>query len=237
MTMLKRNKQPVAKQPATKKQTATDQQTPYQRAYDEWSNRIGQARSQLKNWRVAALLSMVMVIVLAIVLMMVVGSHKQYVYVAKIEPGKTVAQLQPVSDVYQPSQAQQEYFVGKFVRQIMSLPLDPVIARNNWFAAYRAVEGRAVQQLTTFARQSNPLAGVGAVTKTVNIQSAHAAGGNSYELTWQQTTYKPDGKIMSVNEYNGLFTVMQGPAPDNVAAMMENPLGLRIVYFNITKEE
>lgn len=227
----------VTQKHAQAPEAAPKKATAYQQAYNEWDERIGQAKTQLKNWRLLAILSMGIIVLVLIAFILMLKSDKQYVYIAKIEPGETVAQLQPVTERYQPSQAQLLHFAGQFVRHIMSQPLDPVVVRNNWFAAYAVVQGKAIDQLTQYAQQNNPLQSVGSITKTVSFQSAHALGDQSYELRWQQTSYSAAGKVISVHQYSGLFTIIQGAAPKDIPAMMQNPLGLKIVYFSFTKEE
>lgn len=209
----------------------------YEAAFSEWSQRIGNAKTQMRNWRLFAGLSLLIIILLLIVLTMSIKSHERYVYVAQIEPGQTVAHLRPVDESYMPSQAQRMAFVGQFVTNIMTLPLDPVVARNQWYSAYAAVKGQAARQLTDFARANDPLAGVGATTKSVRIDTIQQVSNHSYELSWTQTQYKPDGNIENINKYRGSFTVVTGEAPRNIERMIRNPLGLKIVYFNITKEE
>lgn len=208
----------------------------YQRALQEWNKRLGTASQQLNNWRLAALGSMALVILMLVALMMALNAEHSYVYVAKIKPGTHVAQLQPVSQYYQPSKAQKLAFVGRFVEDIMRLPLDPVLARQQWYHAYSVVEGRAVEQLTAFAREAQPLSGVGTLTRSVKITSAQPVSHDSYNLSWSQTEYKADGSIKKINRYNGVFTLLESGAPKTMEALMRNPLGLKIVYFSLRKQ-
>lgn len=209
----------------------------YQRAYEEWSERIGSAKTQLRNWRLACLCCLVIIVLLLIAIISLINGQKNYVYVAEVKPGSAVVNVHSLDRGYAPTQAQETYFIGRFINQVMDLPLDPVIVRNNWLHAYSFVHGRAKNQLNTYARSNPPFAQVGQETRTVKIKQFHPIGNHSYEFTWTTTTYEPNGRVKSTILYNGVFTVADGYHPKTAQAMLINPLGLRIVYFSFSKQE
>lgn len=208
----------------------------YQKATAEWNERIGSAKVQARNWRFAFILSVVALFLLAVCLVLALASQKRLVYVAEIKPQDNIVNLQTVGPVYQPTEAQSEYMIAQFIRSIMSLPLDPVVARTNWFNAYALVTGQAVQQLTHYAQTNNPLAEMGRVTKTVDIRNFHPIGQNSYEFTWTQTQYNQRGSIENSTLYNGIFTLASGFAPKTTGQLLQNPFGIKIVYFSFSTE-
>jgi len=54
--------------------------TPYQRAQQEWDLRIGSARAQAKNWRILAILSLLVVILLLVALLICLAfDHLLYI--------------------------------------------------------------------------------------------------------------------------------------------------------------
>ena len=122
----------------------------YQEAFLEWSQRIGTARSQARNWRLAFLLTLAVVVLLVVSIVIALSWHRTYIYVAEVGPGQNVTNLVHVTRDYTPTQAQEEYFIGQFISNVFALPLDPVIARNNWLTAYSMVSGQALQQLTNY---------------------------------------------------------------------------------------
>jgi len=209
----------------------------YQAAKTDWDNRIGQAKGQLRNWRLATMLSLLVCVLLIVALIVQSSTQKTYVYVAKVVPGQTLAHMQALPQHYTPTQAQRAAFIGRFIRNIMTLPLDPVVLRSQWLGAYAISNGQATMQLTTLARKIRPFSQVGQQTQTVHIQSYHVTDNNSYEFTWTVKTFNNQGKVTNTALYSGLFTVTQGAQSGNVQQLMNNPLGLFISFFNIHKED
>lgn len=211
-------------------------QSGYHKAAEEWSGRIGSAKNQARNWQIACFMSIILVILLLVAIFIILTKQKTYVYVAEVKPQNNIVNVRSLDKAYIPTQAQEEYFIAKFIRQIMTLPLDPVVARSRWLNAYSVVEGKAVNQLNTYARAHNPFKQVGLYTKTVVVQNYHPISAHSYEFTWTQTVYNSKGKVESNNLYNGIFTLAKGGAPKTMQEMLYNPFGLKIAYFTFSKE-
>ncbi len=211
----------------------------YQKAYMDWSMRIGTSKLQAKNWRLACMLSLVLLVLLVIAMIAVLGLQKSYVYVAEVQPQDNIVNVRSLDQPYVPTQAQEEYFVAQFIENMMQLPLDPVILRNNWLKAYSVVQGNAQGQLNQYVQSQNPspFALVGKRTQTVAITQFNAVSDSSYEFNWRVTTYDNNGKLSGQTLYNGIFTVVQGVPPSNEQELLNNPLGLRIEYFSISNEE
>lgn len=208
----------------------------YHQAYDEWSARIGSAKTQARNWRFACLLCLLVLVLLLVAFTMLLSSQKSYVYVAEVKPQESVVNVRAMDQAYSPSQAQEEYFINQFIHNIMTLPLDPVVVRENWLNAYGAVQGKAKYQLNTYARAHNPFSVVGKQTSTVEIQKFNPISNNSYEFNWLVTIYNNNGKVVSKTLYNGIFTVVGGVKPTTQKQLLNNPLGLRIEYFSFSSE-
>ncbi len=208
----------------------------YEHAHQEWSERIGNAQKQLKSWRIAAICSMLLALLLLITLMIALSMQKTFVYVAEIRPGETAVNKVLLPQRLMPTQAEESYFVGQFITNTMSLPLDPVLARQNWFDAYNMASGQALTQLTAFAQTSDPFDHLGNETKSVQIQSINAVSAQSIQATWTTITYDTQGNIQDQTTYNGVFSFIQADQPTTLTALLKNPFGLKITYFSINKE-
>jgi type IV secretion system protein VirB5 len=211
-------------------------QNQYQRAFDEWDTRIGSAQVQARNWRLACLGSILLAVLLIIGIFMLLLGQKNYVYVAEVSPSSGVVNLQSVDTDVQPSSAEEAYFIGRFIHNVMSLPLDPVVARKNWLAAYDMVAGQAVNALTQYAQQNPPFGQLGNQTRSVSVKNFNPIGNHSYEFTWVVTTYDNNGAVQTIKLYNGVFTVTYLGAPKTIDEIMVNPLGIKIAYFNFKSE-
>ncbi len=216
--------------------TPLSDQKRYQLAYEEWSSRVGNAESQLKNWRLAFLLSMLLLLVLSFCLYSVASMHDRHVYIAEVKAGEHVINVQTLPERATPTNAQEAYFINQFLQYTMTLPIDPVIARENWLNAYKIVEGTAIEQLTNYARAHNPFENIGVQTQSIQVEQYHPVSNRSYEVTWIQTTFDTKGHLQSKQLYHGVFTLSQGDIPKTVRDIVVNPLGLKISYFTFSKE-
>jgi type IV secretion system protein VirB5 len=210
--------------------------TPYQRAQQEWDSRIGLARVQAKNWRIMAFLSMFIMLVLLILLITSLSLHRAQVYVAQVTEGGRVVNVAPLTLRYQPTQAQEEYFVSHVIELLRSVPLDPVVAKNNWTTAYQFLTQRAVAELNRYFQENNPVNLLGKKTVTVKIIDINAESDNTYHLDWEETITNMNGQVEGQPVYSGMFTVTIEP-PKTQGAILQNPLGLYIVDFHISSRE
>lgn len=213
-----------------------NESTPYTRAQEEWASRIGSAKTQLINWQIIGLGSIITTIILLVALLIIMNKHQEYVYIAQVQPNENVVNTVSLNKQLSPTMAQKAYFVGEFINNIMNIPLDPVVARNNWVNAYSQVNGQAISQLTSFAQSINPLANLGNQTSSVQINNFNAISDNSLQFSWIQITYNSQGQVIKQVMYNGLFTLQQSDPPKDVQGVLTNPFGLKIVYFSMNSE-
>jgi type IV secretion system protein VirB5 len=183
-----------------------EQKTSYQRAYEEWESRMGSAKKQARNWMLASFAVLIICVLLLLAIIVEANRQKMYVYVAEVKPQESVVNVQTASQSYTPTVAQKIAFVGDFIKDITEIPLDPVVLNRQWQAALLSVSGRAEDQLKQVYQAVNPLKLIGDKTVTTVVTNANEASNNSFEVTFQSTTYNKDGGIESVKTYSGIFT-------------------------------
>ena len=208
----------------------------YQKAYEEWDNRLGSAKTQLNNWRVACIISLIFSVLLAVAVIIQLSTNNRFVYVAQVSTGDKVMNVREATAIYKPTEAQKGAFLANFINNIMSIPLDPVVLRSNWTKGYQFVSSKALIQLNKFALSYGAFSDVGVYTKIVKVEKISPMGNNSYDLTWLVTTTNKYGKTTDVSMYNGVFTFVSGRSPKTLQEMLVNPMGLKIGYFSFNKK-
>ncbi|GAY19969.1 conjugative transfer protein TrbF [Sphingobium fuliginis] len=111
-------------------------ETPYQRAAQVWDDRIGSARVQARNWRLAffGALGLSTCLTGGIIWQGARGSIVPWVVqVDKLGEAQTVA---PADAAYAPSDPQVAFHLARFIEQVRSIPEDPIVVRQNWLRAY-----------------------------------------------------------------------------------------------------
>ncbi|ODN43113.1 conjugal transfer protein TrbF [Piscirickettsia litoralis] len=209
--------------------------TPYQKAAQEWDKRIGSSRAQANNWRLIALASVLACVLLLVGMIMLIQQKKNVVYVAEVGSSGQVINVVKTNQPYRPTDAQYQYFIAKFVRRAMSLPLDPVILKNNLLEAYQLTASKGRLQFNSLMQKLQPTRHIGQLTQTVDVQSVEQITPNSYSASWRQTSYDQNGKVTEVKRYHGIFTVSQ-TEPTTEHEILINPLGIHIQYFTLAEK-
>ena len=127
-------------------------ETPYQRAGQVWDERIGSARVQARNWRLMALGGLTLSGALAGGLLWQSLQSRVVPYVVEVDRLGEARAVAPAAEGYRPTDPQIAWHLGRFVSQVRSVSLDPVLMRQDWLAAYDMVTGRGAKFLGEYAR-------------------------------------------------------------------------------------
>lgn len=207
--------------------------TPYQLAQQEWDMRIGTSRVQARNWRICTLFSLIMAILLAVVLILVLISHKDKIYVAEVTKEGRIVNVSPLLVGYQPNEAQKEYFIAHFIELVRGLTLDPVAVKQNWLNAYNFLSNRGAERLNSYFKQNNPVALLGKKTITVQILDINPVSAATMHVRWVESIVNTNGQEEGRKIYSGVFTIAL-KQPTTREEILRNPLGIYIVDFNIS---
>ena len=208
--------------------------TPFQKAAQRWDERIGSARIQARNWRLLAFGSLMLSLALAMVLIFAGSVGRVVPYIVEIGPNGEARAAGPAGTVYSPSDAQIGYHLARFVENVRSLSIDPIVVRQNWLAAYDFVSDRAAVTLSDYARERDPFSRIGDETIAVQVVSVVRATETSFQVRWIERSYE-GGAVKGTKRMTGLFTIVV-KTPDTPELIAKNPLGIYVHAFNWTPE-
>lgn len=211
-------------------------QTPYQRAQQEWDDRIGSSRAQAQNWRLIAILSLLIAIFMLLAMILVLTVKKDHLFIAEVTKTGRVVNVAPLTVAYNPTLAQKEYFITQFIELTRNIPLDPVVAKQNWLSSYKFLTQRGAEILNNYWRENNPVDMLGKKTVTVKITDINPVSDATFQVDWNETIVNNDGKEEGQKNYSGLFTIILH-VPDTQEEILSNPLGIYIVDFHISPRE
>ena len=207
----------------------------YQKAVLAWDERVGQGKRQLSNWRFGAVISLLIALLLVIALTFTVINSTPKVYVAQVGPKENVQSVRLIGAPLTATKIQKIAFINNFVSNLMTIPLDPIVLRNNWLHSYAMASGEAQVQLTKLANSSDPFSKVGSLTQTIKFGRANSVSANSYDVMWTQTTFNQNGQKIATNRYSGIFTLQQVRPSNKLQEVLVNPFGLKVIYFSINR--
>lgn len=208
--------------------------TPYQRAGQEWDDRIGSGRAQARNWRLAcfAALALLALSIAGLIGMAMRGTITPWiVQVDKMGEAQAVA---PADADYHPSDPQIAYHLARFIENFRGIPADPVVLRQSWLRAYDFTTAKGALALNDYARNNDPFAQVGKFQVAVDVSSVIRASDNSFRISWTERRYQ-DGSLAATERWSAIATVVI-QTPRTPEALRKNPLGVFVNALNWSKE-
>jgi len=209
-------------------------ETPYQRAGQLWDERIGSARVQAKNWRFMAIGGLLLATGLSAALVWQSMQSRVVPYVVEVDQLGKAHAVTPADAEYQPTDVQIAWHLGKFIRNVRSRSLDPVVMRANWLSAYDFASARTSQFLGEYARSVEPFADVGRKTVSVQITSVVRASDSSFQVKWIESAYE-QGSLADTSRWIAMLTVKILP-PRSAEVLRKNPLGLYVEAIDWSRE-
>ena len=208
--------------------------TPYQRAAQLWDERIGSARVQAKNWRLMALGGLLLSTGLAGGLLWQSLQSRVVPYVVAVDHLGEALAVAPADKDYQPTDPEVAWFLGKFIANVRSVSLDPVLMRANWLSAYDFVTSRGARFLNDYARVAEPFGDAGNRTVSVQVTSIVRASDSSFQVKWTESEYDR-GNLAGTSHWTAILSVVTRP-PATVDTLRKNPLGLYVDAIDWSKE-
>ncbi|ATE66368.1 conjugal transfer protein TrbF [Rhizorhabdus dicambivorans] len=209
-------------------------ETPYARAGKVWDDRIGSARAQASNWRFMAIASLGLAGGLAGTLAWQATQSRVVPYVVEVDALGEARAVRPADVEYRPGDPQIAWHLGRFITNIRSVSLDPVLMRRGWLEAYDFATKRGAVFLGDYARGANPFGKIGEKTVSVTITSVVRASDQSFQVKWVETAYER-GSEASSSRWTAILTVVTKP-PATADVLRRNPLGIYVDAIDWSRE-
>ena len=209
-------------------------ETPFQRAGQVWDERIGTARVQARNWRLMAFGGLLLSTGLSGGLVWQSMQSRVVPYVVEVDSLGEARAVRPVDSDYRPTDAQIAWHLGRFIGNVRSISLDPVLMRENWLSAYDFVTGRGALFLGEYARSADPFGQVGTRTVSVQVTSVVRASDRSFQVKWTESAYER-GSFAGTSRWTAILSIVVRP-PRSTEMLRKNPLGLYVDAIDWSRE-
>ncbi|OGS53144.1 MAG: conjugal transfer protein TrbF [Erythrobacter sp. RIFCSPHIGHO2_12_FULL_63_10] len=222
------------KRPSIRYGKTAQAETPYQRAAQIWDERIGSARVQARNWRLACFSTLGLSALLAGGIIWQGARGSIVPWVVEVDSLGAAQAIAPANADYQPTDPQIAFHLARFIEQVRSVPDDPIVVRQNWLRAYDFATDKGALALNDYARTNDPFALIGREQVGVDVTSVIRASPTSFRVAWIERRYR-DGSLAETSRWTAILTIaLQTPhTPD---ALRKNPLGTFIASLNWSKE-
>lgn len=210
----------------------------YQRARMEWDERIGDTVSQLKVWRIIAILSLTIAAISVIGVSYIGAMSKIQPYALAVSDNKVIA-LQQLQQL--PSSERElitRAIIGDFITNVRSVYSDPFAQREATIRAFAHLRDKdpAYQQVSIYQGETHiPHERAEHELITVQIDSVLPLGtGNTYQVQWTETIIDRKGSLLDSPVFRAVVTTEQ-QTPNTQQGFMNNPMGLWIPTYQVTE--
>jgi len=224
----------IFKRPAVRYGSTPEAETPYQRAGQTWDERIGSARVQAKNWRLAFFGTLALSGALASGLIWESLRGSVTPWVVQVDRLGQAQAVAPATADYRPTDPQIAWHLARFVEDVRGIPADPVVLRQNWLDAYNYVTDKGALSLNDYARNSDPFSKIGKTQIAVDVSSVIRASDDSFRVEWVERRYVDDS-LASTERWSAILTIVI-QTPTDADRLKKNPLGVYVHALNWSKE-
>lgn len=200
--------------------------TPYQRAGQVWDERIGSARVQARNWRLMAFGCLSLAVGLSSGLVWQSIQSRVTPYVVEVDRLGEARAVSEAEASYKPTDPQIAWHLARFIINVRSVSLDPVLMRRAWLEAYDFTTRRGSRFLDDYARAADPFANLGQRTVSVQVTSVIRASDRSFQVKWIETAYERRA-LVGNSRWTAILTIDTRP-PTDADTLRRNPLGIYV---------
>ncbi len=212
----------------------SEPETPYQRAGQIWDERIGTARVQARNWRLMAFGGLTLATGLSAGLVWQSMQSRVMPYVVEVDRLGEARAVTPAEAAFEPTDPQIAWHLSRFITDVRSISLDPVLMRRGWLEAYDFATRRGSQFLGDYARAADPFAHIGERTVSVQVTSVVRASDRSFQVKWSETAYER-GSQAGTSRWTAILTVVR-KQPASAETLRKNPLGIYVDAIDWSRE-
>jgi type IV secretion system protein VirB5 len=222
------------KRPQVRYSDTPEPVTPYQAAAQVWDQRIGSARVQAKNWRRMAFGCLALALLMAGGLVWRSAQSIVTPYVVEVATSGQVRAVGEAATPYKPNDAQIAYHLARFLTDVRSLSIDPIVVRQNWLEAYDYTTDQGAATLNDDARSHDPFAHIGQTSTAVEVTSVVRASDASFQVRWIERHYD-HGSPSGTEHWTAVLSIILQP-PRTEAQLRKNPLGIYVNGLSWSRE-
>ena len=155
-------------------------------------------------------------------------------YVVEVDTLGEVRAVGSAATSYEPTDVQIAYHLARFIENVRSLSIDPIVVRQNWLRAYDYATAQAANTLNEYARENDPFSNIGQRTVTVEVTSVVRSSGDSFDVRWRERAYE-NGALAGTTRYTAVLSIVL-QLPRTEEALRKNPLGIYVHGLNWSRD-
>ena len=208
--------------------------TPYQKAGQIEDRRLGRANARGNRWCLAFCGAMGLAALSTSGLIYQSAQASIVPWVVEVDETGAVKASGPAETNFKPSDAQIAHQLARFISNVRSVSIDPVVLRENWLSAYNFATDQAALTLNTYANENDPFADIGQRSVTVDVNSIVRSSDDSFEVRWREKSFR-GGALLTTQTFTASLSIIT-IAPTDAETLHRNPLGLYVHGLHWSKD-
>jgi type IV secretion system protein VirB5 len=155
-------------------------------------------------------------------------------FVVEVDNAGQVRAVGEAATPYQPNDAQIAHHLARFVTDVRSLSIDPIVVRQNWLEAYEYTTDRGAATLNDYARSNDPFSRIGQTSVAIEVTSVVRASETSFQVRWIERTFA-NGVPSGMERWTAVLSVVLQP-PRTEQRLRKNPLGIYVNGLSWSRE-
>ena len=128
-------------------------------------------------------------------------------WVVEVDETGAVKASGPAQNDFKPSDAQIAHQLARFISNVRSVSIDPVVLRENWLSAYNYATDQAALTLNTYANENDQFADIGQRSVTVDVKSIVRSSEDSFEIRWREKSFR-GGVLLGAQTYTASLSII-----------------------------
>jgi type IV secretion system protein VirB5 len=210
-------------------------ESPFIAAKREWNERYGDYIAQARNWRLTAILALVIAVILAAGSVWLAGQSKVVPYVVEVDKlGQSIAVAR--ADVpTTPNASIVRATLASWIGDARSVSTDPIVERNTLTRVYSLIGSTAKPYLDDWYRGHSPFEASATHTVSITIDAVLPQSATTYQVQWTEDQRDRAGTHTATSHWVAQLTVGINPPADE-ATILRNPMGIYVTQLSWTQQ-
>lgn len=220
---------------STARETAAGVESPFVAAKREWNERYGDYIAQAKNWRLAAIFSLLISTILAAGTVWLASQTKLVPYVVEVDKlGASVA-VSRADRAATPNQAIVRAQLASWITDARSVSSDSVDERATLTRVYSLIGTTAKPYLDDWYSTHSPFVSGTSHHVAVAIDAVLPQSTTTYQVQWTEEQRDRDGSHPVTTHWVAQLVVGIHP-PTDEATILRNPMGIYVTGLSWTQQ-
>lgn len=210
---------------------------PYLAARQEWNERYGDYLAHAHHWRLVALISLLISVLLTAEIVILVNQSRVVPYIVEVDTLGQAAAIKPAERIGPTDPRVIKAQLAFFIVSVRTVSTDTPLLKKTLWDAYGMAGPQAKAYLDEYYREHSPFDRADRETVAAEINAVLPQTEQSYQVTWTETARDRQGRPAGQTHWQASLTITISPPRDEKTILAgKNPLGIYVATLNWTQK-